>query len=157
MAFMATVLIQCVNMKLISSLVLLLLCSCAAPNVINPAFQPLYNQFVNDARNANVDLSGNRGLTVQFASLEQPTALGEVIGECVFNSVTVSIDTDYWNYASPEDRQALLYHELGHCLLLEQHSTDPNAIMYPILNQSFNFYTKDWNELLNQLFRERNI
>jgi hypothetical protein len=141
-------------------LILLILSGCGkGPNNIDPAFQPLYDNFVADANVMGVDVSGNKGITVEFATLEQATSLGEEVGECDnpgWGNNTVKIDTSFWNNASSTYRFFLLYHELGHCLLDEGHLTDPKSIMYPILNTSADQY-QDSSRLilLNQLFSNR--
>lgn len=147
-------------MKYLISLTILFLAGCAkGPNQIDPAFQPLYNQFVSDAAKSGIDLSGNQGIIIQFATLEQQDNLGEIIGECSnpgYGNNTVSIDTNFWNVAGQTGQKILMYHELGHCVLSEGHVSDPDAIMNPLLNNPEAYYTQsDWSDMLSQLFSEK--
>lgn len=103
-------------------------------------------------------MSGNRGLTIQFATLEQPTALGEIIGECSnvgYNNDVVSIDSKFWNESDESTQFLLIYHELGHCLLGEGHIADPSAIMNALINSPEAYYNTDLPAMLNELFSDR--
>lgn len=137
----------------------LALCGCGkGPNNIDPAFRSYYDQFIDQANQAGLNLDKNQAITIQFAMLEQKDSLGEVVGEC--NSVgygydTISIDTDFWNSSNAATRLVLVEHELGHCILDEGHSNDPDAIMYPIVNYPAAYYnSQDWSGMLSQLFKD---
>lgn len=61
-------------------------------------------------------------------------------GVCILGTNTtpvIRIGTNYWNTASDQGKEALLFHELGHCILGRVHnqvvdSTDvPESIMFP--------------------------
>jgi hypothetical protein len=142
--------------KTLTILVAVIVSGCGkGTNTIDPALLPMYNNFVSDAAAAGVDVSNNQGITVQFAQLEEQNSLGELIGECSdlgYGGGTVSIDTNFWTHSTPIAQKLLMYHELGHCLLDEGHSTDPNAIMYPIINNSENYAITGLQEQLDQLF-----
>lgn len=146
--------------KEISFLFFLLLSACGSnmsntPNSIDPTFEPIYKQFVSDSISHNRDVSGNKGLTIQFAPLEQQTALGEVIGECLgigYGGGIINIDKTYWSQSDNATHILLIYHELGHCLLNEQHINNPEAIMYPQINGPEQYYSTGWFIQVNQLF-----
>jgi hypothetical protein len=148
-----------VNFMRLLLLLSLILSGCGRPpNTIDPAFQPLYNQFVSDASSAGIDLSGNQGITIQFAKLEQPTSLGEIVGECSnvgYGNDTVLIDTVYWNTADLTSQTVLLLHELAHCLLDEIHVSDPNAIMNAQLGVNIQYYFNNPSPSLSVLFSDK--
>lgn len=58
------------------------------------------------------------------------------IGYCapLLNGYQIVIDKDFWNRASLEDRSNLMYHELTHCVLGVQHSSDEKNYMYPVIH-----------------------
>lgn len=127
------------------------------PNTIDPAFQALYNQFISDANTAGLNLSVNQGITMQFTTLGQPDGLGEVIGECMsvgYGNSTINIDPTFWNESGIEGQTLLIYHELGHCVLNEVHTTDQENIMYPIINYPEQYYVADWSVLTSKLFSQ---
>lgn len=107
---------------------LLLLSACGkAPN-IDPAFAEYVYQF-SSTYSARVEVD------VVFADLDAKTA-----GECQMGKV-VRISRSFWQGISDAGRMQLVYHELGHCVLLLQHTSDsiikdgmhiPKSIMYPV-------------------------
>ena len=58
-------------------------------------------------------------------------------GVCYINNPIpyIEINTNYWNHASDTQKEILMFHELGHCILKRQHRNDtansmPVSIMY---------------------------
>jgi len=100
---------------------------------ITPDFEHQVQSFVSngEARGVKVDISG---LTMQFTRMFEGTS---ILGVCVPSDKTVLINEDFWNKADPAERDFLVWHELGHCVLGRNHSTWmheglPVSIMYPI-------------------------
>lgn len=64
---------------------------------------------------------------------------GNAIGYCIISgsSRIVIINRGYWNVASEIERELLIFHELGHCILNMEHDETvrpdgtPASIMYP--------------------------
>jgi hypothetical protein len=139
-------------------LTLIALSGCGkSPNQIDPTFQPLYDQFVSDAKSNGVDVSGPQGIVIQFTTLEQANPLGETIGECSdmgYGNDIVSIDYNFWAGASPSTQQILLYHELGHCLLDEHHNPDPTSIMNALINNTMTYWSNYEARSLQILFSQ---
>ena len=71
------------------------------------------------ARGLSIDLE-SLGITGAFEDLE-----GEhVAGQCSFSRFRpneVRIDTEFWRRASNNLREMIVFHELGHCVLLRGH------------------------------------
>lgn len=71
------------------------------------------------ARGLAIDLR-NLGITGSFEDIE-----GEhVAGQCSFRRFTpnqVTIDIEFWRRASNNLREMIVFHELGHCVLLRGH------------------------------------
>ncbi|MEM9986068.1 MAG: putative metallopeptidase, partial [Bacteroidota bacterium] len=57
------------------------------------------------------------GLTVAFSNQLDPG----VAGICYFGDYLVQIDQLYWNTLNEDQKEFLMYHELGHCLLRRVH------------------------------------
>lgn len=72
-------------------------------------FIPYLRSFIKDS-NGKVDNFGI--LTMELSDLKHPK-----IGLCYPGINHIEIDRSYWNNASKIKRKALIYHELGHCIL----------------------------------------
>lgn len=144
-------------MKALFIILLVTLSACGkGPNQIDPAFQPLYDQFITEANENGLNLDKDQGITIQFSTLEQKTALGEVIGDCSglsYGNSTINVDQSFWNQSGYAAQQILLYHELGHCVLYEAHTANLNAIMNPSINNSLNYYNSDLDGMVKDLFK----
>ena len=65
----------------------------------------------------------------------------DVCGQCLLQSgktprITLSTDAFCWQQASQYERECLVFHELGHCLLKRAHKTDrlPNGTLASLMN-----------------------
>jgi hypothetical protein len=133
------------------------LCGCGkGPNTIDPAFQPLYNQFISDANSNGLSMPAERGVTIQFATLGN-SSLGEIVGECSgygYGNDTVLVDQGYWSVASSQAQFIIIYHELGHCLLAEQHTNTTAAIMNPLITNPLEFIGLDLSQMVKKLYED---
>ena len=85
---------------------------------------------------------------------------GFVVGVCYRidgKPDSIEIDPDFWNESKTKEkgdeiREALLFHELGHCVLNQDHREEmtyhplfnyafPNSLMYPYLIGGTDFYS----------------
>ena len=86
--------------------------------------EPYVQAFRNEAKQRNVTVS-TANLLVTFG-----TTQGEdVCGQCLLEAgktprITLSSDEYCWKTASEYERECLVFHELGHCLLNRAHKTD---------------------------------
>lgn len=79
------------------------------------------------------------GVSVRFGSAELEADELWSVGVCSITpwSRTVTLDTEWWLDATPEGREALVFHELGHCVLDRMHDDTvddmgrPVSVMYP--------------------------
>jgi hypothetical protein len=76
-------------------------------------------------------------LIVEFG----PTSGDEVCGQCLLEAgktprVTLNPESLCWKGVSAEEKEGLVFHELGHCLLGRQHRTDrlPNGAYASLMN-----------------------
>lgn len=107
-----------------------------------------------------------RGVNIQANSirfLEYESLSGTTAGTCtpyldgnggIFYS-EIRIDEIYRLYDFPLTKKALLYHELGHCLLgLEHKEVQPPVIMNPSLLLEI-YYKANWTKLVDELFNSQ--
>ncbi len=110
----------------------------ARPSTTLPEFESFVVMFESDYGH-NVDIP------IIFAQKD-----GDVIGACKIWSDgyrAIEIDPDYWNSGITNlHRRALIYHELGHCILDLPHNSNmityysskiPQSFMYPYLMPAF--------------------
>jgi len=125
------------------------------PNNIDPAFQSLYTQFIDEANDAGVYLNVNQGVTIRFQDITATSPLGEVIGDSStigYGNATITIDPTFWNSNDIVSQQVLLFHELGHGVLDEIHTTNQMAIMNALINYPMEYEATDLSGMVNQLF-----
>ena len=105
-------------------------------------------------------------IEMKFNTIEYPA-----VGRCYYAfyiegpkkgeriNLNIEIDPIYWNEASDTEKEVLLFHEMGHCVLNKEHNetvlTDfnmPKSIMYPyVFNNPYSRYRDYYvNELKNE-------
>jgi len=80
---------------------------------------------------------------------------GFAIGNCNYQTTTITIKKTYWDSMDVWDRKALMLHELGHCELFKDHNEDtlldgtPASLMNhksldgEILKNNFTYYIEE--------------
>lgn len=105
----------------------------------------------------------NVDIDIQFQKIELPT-----VGKCYYAFYTegpqkgqrvnlnIEIDPVFWEEANDTEREVLIFHELGHCVLNRDHVEDiiepyelPKSIMYPVIFDSA--YSDHRNYYVNEL------
>ena len=94
---------------------------------IDPILQPYLDRFEEEGNERGAVL-GLETLTLrmQFEEMEED----EVAGQCGYSTngpARVSIDPDFWAAFSDLEREYLVFHELGHCILKRSHLDDAGA------------------------------
>lgn len=122
---------------LIYSLLSMAACGAPPPAHIDPAFQSYVNIF-----NAAAALRGkaylraeNTGITIRWAILMPSYA-----AVCHSGGIPViEVDPNYWVKVNEWNRETLILHELGHCILNRGHNTVTpykdrqfKSVMYPV-------------------------
>lgn len=92
---------------------------------------------------------------------------GKVIGQCTIPDQDkqfrrlIRIDRQVWDLIPDYVREALVFHELGHCVLGRQHddAVDDNgcadSLMHPYINVAVTCYKKERDKYLNELFSQQ--
>jgi hypothetical protein len=127
---------------------------------IDAAFQPVYDEFMTDAKVQGYNLRANQPIVMKFQVLEEQTSLGEIVGECSaigysIPNATITIDPGFWNASTPITKQTLLYHELGHCILARVHTPSDLSIMNAVIDAPLNSLyhgLTTWPAMVSELF-----
>jgi hypothetical protein len=114
------------------------------------------NLFIIEGKLRDVDVDDKK-LTMVFAKTgtkDEPN----IIGTCQFvgEYPLIAIDRDYYNKAEPFEREALVFHELGHCLLGREHCSVKKdgksvSLMEPII-LSNELYSVERTAIVDELF-----
>lgn len=88
--------------------------------------------------------ASKRGIAVSTDNLIITFGAGQkedICGQCVLemgktSRITLNNDALCWQQANQNERECLIFHELGHCLLKRGHKTDkfPNEIYVSLMN-----------------------
>lgn len=126
------------------------------PVVVNPEFNPYLNKF-----KKMYGLAFH--IRVVFAKLEAPT-----LGLCWFwgdGHREVEIDEESWPNLTENEKEQLIFHELGHCILNREHIEDrgdvgfcdnaPISIMYPNIFGRSACYGDNKDYYFDELIRYR--
>lgn len=106
-------------------LLFLLLTSCSKFKVHDPvldipqAFLPYFNSFLLEAKTHGKELFVN-DLRVTFVDLSYTGSLA-ICHTNGYDTPTIVVDFGYWSGTSDNDREELMYHEFGHCVLGRRH------------------------------------
>jgi len=144
-----------------AALLALLVCACGKPVFVDPRAEPYAKRFTEAT---GVDASG--------VSIAIVAMTGPYIGYCdggptSVDPPVVELSEEYWN-DNPQDypREALVFHELGHCAMDLPHDTTrviwhgesvAASIMYPHAIGSTDFYESMHADYLEALRRRRAI
>jgi len=113
------------------------------------------NEFLSDARIRNIKIMPVR-LTIKFK--ETPANILAYCHYYIDHTRTIEIDERKWNNLSFNSKKLLIYHELGHCLLLKPHDNEKSEIYgYPQSIMNSYIFAGSWFELneisyIDQLF-----
>lgn len=113
-------------------------------------FAPYVDKFIADSVIVREPVKIDN-LIIHFADLSKnPNTLGQcTVG--MGTVPTIEIDFKHWGSLEEATRVALLYHELGHCVLGLSHTENPNSIMYPYILDP-DFFTNFYSTLVQDLF-----
>jgi hypothetical protein len=109
--------------------------------------------FITAGRDRGVDVEvQTRAIEVRFGA---PSPGGVAVAACetsVLHVRRITIRPDLWETMDEYRRRAILFHELGHCVLHRDHRTDVVAIMNPA-SVSGAELVHDGEHLIDELFQ----
>ncbi|MCB0601157.1 MAG: hypothetical protein KDC28_08015 [Saprospiraceae bacterium] len=134
-------------------------------HVIDARVQPYLDRFLTEGEIRGVDIDVDAfGLDARVENiLSSSSNGGRVLGYCDMakseNHIVV-FDAGYWSGATDLEKELLVFHELGHCLLGRQHddSSNPDGTCLSIMHSgtgscrnAYNLSTR--SQYLDELFR----
>lgn len=98
-------------------------------------------------------LSVEPDVSIYFVSESDidPGEWSSAVGNCEIFSNHIEIRRSYWENANETEREILLFHELGHCLLSYYYHTDTGLMREYLMPASV--YLQDRTNILDQLYR----
>jgi len=145
-------------MKHLIAILLLSATACAnhgaQVSVVDDAL-PYYRTFLSLAK-ANAMVVQETDLVIRFGDINPAWNAVCVMGGN--HTPTITVNASIWSRLPNSQREQLLFHELGHCVLGRQHRTDtingvPNSIMYPSLVTEFD-YQNNRNYYIHELLTD---
>ena len=144
-------------------LVLVLLTGCgqapSGPALQAPEFTPYVEAFEQAATSQGVAVeTTDIEMTFTEATLSAPNTTGTVLAICehIGGAKRISVNRAKWDKLDEERKEALVFHELGHCSLDKHHDDsledgEPVSIMHPKLLKS-EVYKKNKDKYMKELF-----
>lgn len=87
---------------------------------VAPDFQPYVDRFIDQAAQRGIDIDfDDTGLSIVF----REAAMTESSGVCRGNH-EIEIEKLFWDDLTDEEKEGLIFHELGHCELDRRHKND---------------------------------
>lgn len=127
--------------------------------VIEGELQVHFSNFENEAATYGVDIDIS---AIDISAYIQNIETLGTLGQCKSysdGSQQVIVDEQYWNRISDEEREYLVFHELGHCILKREHndSKDENGSCISIMQSGTNGCKSEYSDenraqLLKELF-----
>ena len=125
---------------------------------VDAAFIPFFDRFQTEAsmRGIEVDWAVEK-INASLVSIEDV-----VVGQCLTyanDNREINIDREYWNKSTEVDKEYLIFHELGHCILRRSHLEDSRSdgTCLSMMNSGEGMCIKNYNaktrqEYLDELF-----
>tara|TARA_R110002050_G_scaffold241508_2_gene377879 strand:+ start:3130 stop:4065 length:936 start_codon:yes stop_codon:yes gene_type:complete len=153
-------------MKFFLIILLFILFGCSDDEFINselnnPEFMSFYESFKNEANIRGVKTE-NSQINFFLADIKNPNTAG-----LCYSNGNIYIDKSFWFNSSKNEKELLIYHELGHCVLNRNHknlkSKSGECLSYlrggeDNFECSFNLYSLFWRKYyLDELFNNSTI
>lgn len=129
--------------------------------IVDTPVQEYYDRFIYEA--------AVRGLDVEYATYQVDATISDipehnVIGQCSWSEGhkhAITLDRAYWNGANDMQREFVVFHELGHCVLGRAHvdNSDANGNCTSIMTSGTSdcrivYLQHTRGRLLDELFEE---
>ncbi len=98
----------------------------AVPAKVDEALQPYFERFIEEAEERGLDFSIEmEELQADIINIDQDG----VLGQCHYSEQApniVEVDNQFWDRASDMEKEYVVFHELGHCVLGRDHNDARN-------------------------------
>ncbi len=133
--------------QLLFLVIFLFACEKEPVNSIDQELLPYIESFQYEAQARGIDI-GDLSRTI---SAELQTIVGDVVGQCnnqKDHPNQIFIDYQYWNTTSDLEREFLVFHELGHCVLNRAHydAKDQEGICLSIMHSNGQACENDYRQ-----------
>lgn len=125
---------------------------------IDSKLQPYVSTFLSYCDTYKVDCSRVAEFSIKFSNFRVAKVYyklfseGSLIGLCKPTSNEIEINEEYFNLSSAAEKEQLIIHELGHCILDLEHTEETELdIMNPYSFPEY-VYLENYNELMNRFF-----
>ena len=146
------------KLVLISTLFVLFFNGCSKFSLNDKELYPYVEEFVSEGQKRGVKFQDDiLEFDIEFGDLPEGKA-----GSCRKLKELVTINLDLWQLMDSIQRQALIFHELAHCVLDKDHDNSilprGECVSLMVSNVSdstcfYDFYSRDWKEYyLDELF-----
>jgi len=145
----------------LTSILMLIMSNCTkqSDNEIEAELKIHFDTFVTEAEAHDMDISLDQiDIGAYVANIEQRGTLGQCKSYSD-GSKQIVIDQSFWNSASELEREYVVFHELGHCLLGRDHddTKDSSGKCISIMQSGDGgcdgiYNSQNRNSLLNELF-----
>lgn len=135
-----------------SAVVLLGLVGCGKPAYVDPTFQPFLDSFQAEAKARGIDVQTSDIRIVFWEA--GPTDVEGLLGQCnegLMGTPRVQIVQELWLTANDVQKESLLFHELGHCLLSRDHLEGPTLMATDVRSVEYKYHLHR-EEFLDELF-----
>ena len=125
---------------------------------IDDRLKPYFDEFKKEGELRGLNLNLSPEVIEAFI---QNVISQSVAGQCQRNTDRPSqiiLDENVWNQSNDSDKEFLIFHELGHCILNRDHldATNPNgsciSIMHSVVGICRNEYDTRRSDYLDELF-----
>ena len=123
------------NTNILLTITFLLVTSCATINVVSDcehyvdsSFKIYIDEFMKQAEKNDMDKDSLQDFAMIFASRLD----GNTAGICLHPTNTILVNAEYWKLIDEYQREDLIFHELGHCVLGRSHCDAKNEDGTPV-------------------------
>ena len=102
------------------------------PHYMEPDVAPIINKFLSDVikyGRDDIDKTVEDIDVVKIAKFEEPTRIATCTWYDTVGLRRITISLEYWNIFTDQDKESLIYHELGHCFLGQMHRGQYDPIL----------------------------